>query len=48
MQRRLGEHGTKVYFVKQLQVKEGDGADADRGRWVMAMPVIILKSSPAT
>jgi hypothetical protein len=29
MQRRLGEHGTKVYFVKQLQVKEGDGADAD-------------------
>ena len=21
---RKGEHGTKVYFVKQLQVKDGD------------------------
>jgi len=25
---RKGEHGTKVYFVKQLQVKEGGGEDA--------------------
>jgi antirestriction protein ArdC len=24
-----GEHGTKVYFVKQLQVKKGEGDDAD-------------------
>src|SRR5438477_1903050 len=22
---RKGEHGTKVYFVKQLQIKDGDG-----------------------
>jgi antirestriction protein ArdC len=26
---RKGEHGTKVYFVKQLQVKAGEGDDAD-------------------
>jgi antirestriction protein ArdC len=26
---RKGEHGTKVYFVKQLQIKEGDGEEAD-------------------
>ena len=26
---RKGEHGTKVYFVKQLQVKDGDGEEAD-------------------
>ena len=26
---RKGEHGTKVYFVKQLQVKDRDGEDAD-------------------
>jgi antirestriction protein ArdC len=25
---RKGEHGTKVYFVKQLQVKDGDDACA--------------------
>src|SRR5438477_7836683 len=24
-----GEHGTKVYFVKQLQVKDGDDNEAD-------------------
>ncbi len=28
---RKGEHGTKVYFVKQLRVKEGEGeAEAER------------------
>jgi antirestriction protein ArdC len=27
--RQEGEHGTKVYFVKQLQVKDRDGADAE-------------------
>lgn len=26
---RRGEHGTRVYFVKQLQVKDGEGEDAD-------------------
>ena len=26
---RKGEHGTKVYFVKQLQVKDGDGEETD-------------------
>ena len=26
---RKGEHGTKVYFVKQLQVKDGDGEEAE-------------------
>jgi antirestriction protein ArdC len=26
---RKGEHGTKVYFVKQLQIKEGEGEEAD-------------------
>ena len=26
---RKGEHGTKVYFVKQLQIKDGDGDEAD-------------------
>jgi hypothetical protein len=26
---RKGEHGTKVYFVKQLQVKDGEGEKAD-------------------
>ena len=26
---RKGEHGTKVYFVKQLQVKDDDGEEAD-------------------
>ena len=26
---RKGEHGTKVYFVKQLQIKEGDGSGSD-------------------
>ncbi len=26
---RKGEHGTRVYFVKQLQIKDGEGADAD-------------------
>jgi antirestriction protein ArdC len=26
---RKGEHGTKVYFVKQLQMKDGDREDAD-------------------
>jgi antirestriction protein ArdC len=26
---RKGEHGTKVYFVKQLQVKDGDGDEAE-------------------
>jgi antirestriction protein ArdC len=26
---RKGEHGTKVYFVKQLQVKDSDGEGAD-------------------
>src|SRR5262245_57359002 len=26
---RKGEHGTRVYFVKQLQVKDGDGDEAD-------------------
>ncbi len=27
---RKGEHGTKVYFVKQLQIKDGDGEDDTR------------------
>src|SRR5438309_3320496 len=27
---RKGEHGTKVYFVKQLQVKDGDGKEAEK------------------
>ncbi len=27
---RKGEHGTKVYFVKQLMVKNGDGEDETR------------------
>jgi antirestriction protein ArdC len=26
---RKGEHGARVYFVKQLQVKDGEGEDAD-------------------
>jgi antirestriction protein ArdC len=26
---RQGEHGTKIYFVKQLQVKDGDGDEAE-------------------
>lgn len=26
---RKGEHGTRVYFVKQLQIKDGEGEDAD-------------------
>ena len=26
---RKGEHGTKVYFVKQLQIKDGDGEETD-------------------
>ena len=26
---RKGEHGTKVYFVKQLQIKDGDSEEAD-------------------
>src|SRR5262245_4773380 len=26
---RKGEHGTKVYFVKQLQVTDGEGDEAD-------------------
>jgi antirestriction protein ArdC len=26
---RKGEHGTKVYFVKQLQIKDGEGDEAD-------------------
>src|SRR5256885_2721713 len=26
---RKGEHGTKVYFVKQLQVKDGDGEEIE-------------------
>jgi antirestriction protein ArdC len=26
---RKGDHGTKVYFVKQLQIKDGDSADAE-------------------
>src|SRR3954463_1163932 len=26
---RKGEHGTKVIFVKQLQVKDGDGEEAE-------------------
>lgn len=26
---RKGEHGTKVYFVKQLQIKDGDGDEPD-------------------
>jgi antirestriction protein ArdC len=26
---RKGEHGTKVYFVKQLQVKDGEGEEAE-------------------
>jgi antirestriction protein ArdC len=26
---RRGEHGTKVYFVKQLQIKVGDDEDAE-------------------
>jgi antirestriction protein ArdC len=26
---RRGEHGTKIYFVKQLQVREGDGEQAE-------------------
>ena len=26
---RKGEHGTKVYFVKQLQVKDGDGEEGE-------------------
>ena len=26
---RKGEHGTRIYFVKQLQVKEGEGEDAE-------------------
>jgi antirestriction protein ArdC len=25
---RKGEHGTKVYFVKQLQIKDGDGEES--------------------
>ena len=27
---RKGEHGTKVYFVKQLQVRDGEGEDTER------------------
>ena len=27
---RMGEHGTKVYFVKQLQIKDGDGEEDTR------------------
>ena len=27
---RKGEHGTKVYFVKQLQIKDSDSEDVDR------------------
>ena len=27
---RKGEHGTKVYFIKQLQIKDGDGEDDTR------------------
>ena len=27
---RKGEHGTKVFFVKQLQIKDGDGKDDTR------------------
>jgi antirestriction protein ArdC len=26
---RKGEHGTKVYFVKQLQIRDGDGEEAN-------------------
>src|SRR6185503_6129900 len=26
---RKGEHGTKVYFVKQLQLRDGEGEDAE-------------------
>jgi antirestriction protein ArdC len=26
---RKGEHGTKVFFVKQLQIKDGDGEETD-------------------
>jgi antirestriction protein ArdC len=26
---RKGEHGTKVYFVKQLQIKDGDGEETE-------------------
>ena len=26
---RKGEHGTKVIFVKQLQIKDGDGEEAE-------------------
>ncbi len=26
---RKGEHGTKIYFVKQLRITEGDGDDAE-------------------
>ena len=27
---RKGEHGTKVFFIKQLQIKDGDGEDDTR------------------
>ena len=27
---RKGEHGTRVFFVKQLQVKDGEGEEAER------------------
>jgi antirestriction protein ArdC len=33
---RKGEHGTKVYFVKQLHVKDGDGEEAE-GRLIPMM-----------
>src|SRR6266702_3478374 len=26
---RKGEHGTKVYFVKQLQIKDGEGEETE-------------------
>src|SRR5258705_6467495 len=33
---RKGEHGTKVYFVKQLQIKDGDGEE-DEARLIPMM-----------
>ena len=34
---RKGEHGTKVYFVKQLQIKDGDGEENETTRLVPMM-----------
>src|SRR4051812_3658549 len=43
---RKGEHGTKVYFVKQLQVRDGEGEEAEVSNGVRLGPLIGIQKGP--